>query len=233
MSYVTLGYENIFTILLAIIGFVIVLVAQIHIHSAYMKSKVITSKKRITGQEVARKILDQNGLENVYVVEVKGMLTDHYDPNRKVVRLSTDIFHGTSIASVSVAAHECGHAIQDKENYYFMRIRSALVPFVNFVSYLGYFAIIISLLAGVTGYLMIGILILLATILFQLITLPVELDASSRAKVQLEKLQLIDFEEQEDVKNMLKAAAMTYVASLVSSILNLLRLILMFQNRDD
>lgn len=233
MGYMTLGYENIITIILAVVGFVVVLLAQFRINSAYSKSKVIASKRGLSGQEVARMILDQNGLENVHVVEIKGTLTDHYDPSRKVVRLSTEIFHGTSIAAISVAAHECGHAIQDKENYGFMRIRSALVPFINLVSYLGYFAVIVSLLAGITGYLMIGILILLATILFQLVTLPVEFDASKRAGIQLEQLQIVSVEEQEDVKSMLGAAAMTYVASLVSSILNLLRLILMFQNRDD
>lgn len=233
MNYMTLGYENIITIILAVIGFMIVLLAQFRINSAYSKNKAIASRKGISGQEVARMILDQNGLEDVHVVETKGTLTDHYDPNRKVVRLSTEIFHGTSIASISVAAHECGHAIQDKENYGFMRIRSALVPFVNLVSYLGYFAVIVSLLVGITGYLIIGILILLATILFQLVTLPVEFDASKRASIQLEQLQIVSVEEQEDVKDMLGAAAMTYVASLISSILNLLRLILMFQNRDD
>lgn len=233
MGYMTLGYENIITIGLALIGFVIVLVAQVRINSTYNKTKTIACRKGFSGQEVARMILDQNGLGDVHVVETKGTLTDHYDPNRKVVRLSTEIFHGTSIASISVAAHECGHAIQDKENYSFMRIRSALVPFVNLVSYLGYFAVIVSLIAGITGYLMIGILILLATILFQLVTLPVEFDASKRAGIQLEQLQIVNEEEQDDVKNMLGAAAMTYVASLVSSVLNLLRLILMFQDRDD
>ena len=229
----TLGYENFITIILAVIGFIIVIIAQLKINSAYSKNKVIPSIKNITGQEVARLILDKNGLSNVHVVETKGTLTDHYDPNRKVVRLSTEIFHGTSIASISVAAHECGHAIQDKENYGFMRIRSSLVPFVNLVSYLGYFSIIISLLVGITGYLFIGILILLATILFQLVTLPVEFDASKRAGEELEKLQIVNSIEKENVKNMLGAAAMTYVASLISSILNLIRLILMFQDRDN
>lgn len=229
----TLGYENILTIGLAVVGFIIVLVAQIGINASYKKYKQVASKKGITGQEIARMILDKNGLEKVHVVETKGELSDHYDPTRKVVRLSADIFHGTSVASLSVAAHECGHAIQDKENYGFMRIRSALVPFVNFISYLGYFSIIVSLLAGVTGYLMVGIIILLATILFQLVTLPVEFNASARAKVQLEELQVVNDEEQEGVKKMLLAAAMTYVASVISSVINLLRLIIMLRGRDD
>ena len=233
MSYLTMGYENIITLGLAVLGFVIVLVAQIRINSAYAKTKAIESQKKLSGKEVVRMILDHNGLNDIYVIETQGTLTDHYDPNRQVIRLSTDIFHGTSLAALSVAAHECGHAIQDKENYTMMRIRSALVPFVNLVSYLGYFAVIISLLAGITGYLLVGIGILLATILFQLVTLPVEFDASARAKVQLQKLQIISSNEEHDVEYMLGAAAMTYVASLVSSLLNLLRLILMFRSRDD
>jgi len=233
MNYMTLGYENILTIFLAIVAFVIVIYAQTKISRAYAKYQDVKSKSKLTGQEVARKILDQNGLKDVHVVETHGTLSDHYDPSRKVVRLSREIFHGDSIASISVAAHECGHAIQDKNNYTFMRIRTILVPFVNFISYFGYFVIIVSLFSGITGYLMVGIITILATILFQLVTLPVELDASNRAKQQLEQLQIIDMEEKEGVSSMLQAAAFTYVASLASSILNLLRLIIMFQDRDD
>ena len=220
------GLETIGTILLSLIGFGAVLFAQIRINSSYSKYKQVMSRKGMSGCEVARKILDANGLSNIHVVEVKGELSDHYDPTRKVVRLSSDIFHGTSIASISVAAHECGHAIQDKENYTFMRVRSALVPVVNFISYVGYFISIFSFVVGVMGYLKIGILILLATVLFQLVTLPVEFNASKRAKVQMEKLGIADSSE-------LGAAAMTYVASLLSTIMNLLRLLLMFSNRDN
>ena len=227
------GLETIGTIVLSIIGFGAVLFAQFRINSAYSKYKKISSNRGISGCEVARQILDANGLSNIHVVEVKGELSDHYDPTRKVVRLSSDIFHGTSIASISVAAHECGHAIQDKENYTFMRIRSALVPVVNLVSYLGYFISIFAFVVGVMGYLKIGIITLLATIAFQLVTLPVEFDASKRAKVQMEKLGIADSSELDGVSSMLGAAAMTYVASLLSSLMNLLRLILMFSNRDN
>ena len=233
MNYMTLGYENIITIFIAIVGFFIVLGAQISINSNYSKYKARKNVRNISGQEVARMILDKNGLTDVHVVSVKGNLTDHYDPSRKVVRLSKDIFDGTSIASISVAAHECGHAIQDKENYSFMRIRSALVPFVNFVTYLGYFSLIISLLAGITGYLVVGILILVATLIFQLVTLPVEFDASNRAQKELSTLQLVSVEEQDGVYKMLKAAAMTYVASVISTLLNILRLVIMFNDRDN
>lgn len=232
MNYLTWGYETPLTILLAIIALIIVIGAQSMINSAYRKYRQIKSKSGKTGAEVAREILDANGLTDIYVVETKGELTDHYDPSRKVVRLSKSIFHGTSIASLSVAAHEVGHAIQDKTGYALLKIRSALVPFVNLVSYLGYFGIIISLFAGITGYLRISILILCATLIFQLVTLPVEFNASKRAKEQLEKLGICEKEESEQVKTMLTAAAMTYVASLASTILNLLRLIIMAQDRD-
>ena len=218
---------------LVILGFIIVLWAQININSNYKKYKEIKVKKGLSGQEVARRILDANGLQNIHIVETQGELTDHYDPKRKVIRLSHAIFHEDSISSVGVAAHECGHAIQDKEGYTFMRIRSALVPFVNLVSYLGYFGLIISIFAGLTGYLKISILVLLATILFQLVTLPVEFDASKRAKEQLIQLGLIDNDEHEQVSKVLFAAAMTYVAGLISNLLQLLRLIILLNGRDD
>lgn len=217
----------------AIIGFIIVLFAQISINSNYSKYKKVKLNNDMTGQEIARKILDANGLQNVYVVETKGDLSDHYDPKRKVVRLSTAIYNGNTIAGASVAAHEVGHAIQDKEGYSFMRIRTALVPVVNFVSYLGYIGLVISIFAGITGYLKISILIILATILFQLVTLPVEFNASKRAKEQLLSLGLIDTDEHKCVSKMLFAAAMTYVASLLSNLLQLLRLVLILGSRSD
>jgi len=216
-----------------LIGLVIVLLAQFNINKNYKKYKKIDLNQNITGQEVARKILDANGLNDIYVVSVQGDLSDHYDPSRKVVRLSTDIFNGETIAAASVAAHECGHAIQDKEGYFFMRLRSSLVPFVNLVSYLGYFGLFISMIAGITGYLKISILILFATILFQLVTLPVEFDASKRAKKELEKLGLVDSSELDGCDKMLFSAALTYVASLLSTLLQLLRLLLILGRRDD
>ena len=219
--------------LLIWIGLLITIISQILVSASYSRFKKKLNNKDITGFDAARKILDKNDLKDIMILETKGNLTDHYDPTRKVIRLSTDIYHGSSIASVAVAAHECGHAIQDKENYTFMRIRSTLVPFVNFVTYLGYFSLIISLIAGITGYLIVGILILLATLLFQIVTLPVEFDASNRAQKQLISLQLVDKEEQNGVHNMLRAAAMTYVASVISTLLNLLRLIIMFNDRDN
>lgn len=226
------GYEDIFTISLAIISFIIVLIAQARISSSYKKNSKILSNGNLTGFEVARKILDENGLKDMYIVEVKGEMTDHYDPKNKVIRLSKNVFHGTSIASISIAAHEVGHAIQDKENYLMMKVRAALVPVINLVSYLGYFSIIISLIAGITTYLMVGIIILMATLLFQLVTLPVEFDASKKAKNQLQTLKIVDSHEISDVENMLNAAAFTYVAAMISTVLSILRLLLM-SRRDD
>ena len=226
------GLENILTLTLFIIGFIIVLYAQIKINSTYGKYKNIKLNKNITGQEVARMILDSNVMNNIHVVETQGELTDHYDPRRKVVRLSKQIFHDNAIASVAVAAHEVGHAIQDKENYIFMKIRSILVPVVNFITYIGYIVAFISLLAGITGYLKVSIIIILAALLFQLVTLPVEFDASKRGREQLVKLGIIDGSEEKGVKKMLDAAAFTYVASFISSLLNLLRLIIMLRDRD-
>ena len=201
---------------------VIVFAAQAKINSAYKKYRVIETAKGLSGQEVARKILDNNGLQDLYIVETNGQLTDHYDPKRKVIRLSKSVFHDSTIASAAVAAHECGHAIQDKEGYTFMRIRSILVPVVNLISYLGYFGLIISLLAGITGYIKISILILTASVVFQLVTLPVEFDASKRGLEQLQALNLIEGEEQNGATKMLSAAAMTYVASLISTLIIIL-----------
>lgn len=233
MNYITLQYESFLTWGLFIVGFIVVLFAQTRINSAYRRYRKKMNQLHISGVEVARKILDANNLENIYVVEVKGELSDHYDPSQKVVRLSHDIFHGETIAAMAVAAHECGHAIQDKDNYKPMRIRSLMVPIVNFITYIGYFVSIISLLAGITGYLKVGIVMILATLLFQLITLPVEFNASKRALEQLEKLNLVDNREMTDAKDMLASAALTYVASFINSVLNLLRLIIMFRDNDN
>lgn len=219
-------------IILFILGIIVVVYAQSHIMKTYHETMRIRNEKMLSGQEVARKILDANGLEDIYVVQVSGELTDHYDPSRNVIRLSNHVFQDDSIASLAVAAHECGHAIQRKEGYLFYRLRSALVPVVNLVSYFGYFVIIISAFAGITAYLLLGMIMLLSTLIFQLVTLPVEIDASKRGMEEIERLNLAKKEEMTNVSNMLKAAAMTYVASLASTILNLLRLIFMYRDRD-
>ena len=219
-------------IILYIIIFLIPLCAQLNINASYSKYKKINNKRRLSGFEVARKILDANGLDDIYVVETQGNLTDHYDPSRKVVKLSTDIFKGESIAAMAVAAHECGHAIQDKENYTFMRIRSALVPVVNLVSSFSWVVIIIGILTSYFKVFILGIALISIGLLFQLITLPVEFDASKRARREIEKLKLGSSDEAKGVKKMLTSAALTYVASVLTSILEILRLILLFNSND-
>lgn len=220
--------------ILMLLGIVITIAAQIFVSSSYNKYKKKKVASNITGFEVARKILDNNGLKNIHIVETRGNLTDHYDPRNKVVRLSTDVFHGNSIASVAVAAHECGHAIQDKEGYTFLRIRSSIVPFVNISSKIGYVAIFIGFICGSYDLATIGIVLLLAMLAFQLVTLPVEFNASSRAKKQIDSLALAENKEQEGVSKMLTSAALTYVAALVTTLLEILRLALIIfgNNRD-
>jgi len=223
------GYNSL-NIILYIVIVAIPLIAQIRITSSYNKYKKIENNKNITGFEVARKILDANGLEDIYVVETQGNLTDHYDPTRKVVRLSSDIFKGTSIAAASVAAHECGHAIQDKVGYTPMRIRSLLVPLVNLSSKLSWIVILIGLFTEYFQLFAFGIGLISIGLLFQLVTLPVEFDASSRGKKELKKLILVTDSESSGVASMLYAAAMTYVASVLTSALEIIRLIAIFNN---
>lgn len=225
--YDSLGY------LLVIIGVIIALVAEFYVNSRFNKYKNIKNKSGLTGVEVARRILDEAGLNNVYVTEIDGILSDHYDPNRKVVRLSHDIFHGDTIASSSVAAHECGHAIQDKENYFLIRLRGYIFPFVNLVSRFGYIAIFVGFIFNIIDLVWGGIGLLLVILLFQLVTVPVEIDASNRAKKFLHDYKLLSKSEIDGTNDMLKAAAYTYVASLITTILEILRLILIASNRDD
>lgn len=203
---------------------IIPIVAQINISSTYSKCRNVANSKGLCGQEVARKILDANGLDNVHIVEVRGNLSDHYDPSQKVVRLSTEVFHGESVASLAVAAHECGHAIQDKENYTWLRIRHFFVPIVNIITYSAYIMFFVSIFLQIVDLLLVAVASVLIGLVFQLITLPVEFNASDRALKQLNKLSLVTKEDSEGAGQMLKAAAWTYVAAVLSSLLNLLRL---------
>lgn len=221
--------------ILIFIGLGISLIAQIIVTSSYSKYKKVLNSKDLTGYEIARKILDKNGLQDIMILETKGNLSDHYDPTRKVIKLSTDIYHGSSIASASVASHECGHAIQDKIGYKPMRIRSKIVPTVNICTKLGYIAIAIGAIFSYQLYSLIeiGILLLATILVFELITLPVEFNASKRAMQELDKLKLIENDDKGKTKNMLSAAAFTYVASLITSFLQILRLVLIFSRRND
>ncbi len=219
-------------ILLFVFALLLTTGAQGYINHWYRKTKNILSNSHMSGEKVARKILDSNGLKRVKVVETSGVLSDHYDPKGKIVRLSSDIYHNTSLASVSVAAHECGHAIQDKDNYFFLRFRSSIVPIVNIASVLGYVAIMIGFIMGAFGFIRIGIVMECVILAFQLITLPVEFNASHRALVQLKKLGIVGEDEHKYCFKMLRAAALTYVAAVATSILEILRLVLL-SRRDD
>lgn len=231
-----MGYNDYMVINYAIplVGVLITLIAQIYVNNSYNKYKYQSLKKKTTGAKVARDILDKNGLENIKIVEVAGNLTDHYDPTKKVVSLSSDIYHGDTIAAASVAAHECGHAIQHKDRYAFLKIRSLIVPIVNFSTKIGYLVIMIGIIFGSSKLALIGLILLLGMLLFQLVTLPVEFNASKRAKKQLTSLNIIDNDELQDSNTMLRAAALTYVASLITTLLQILRLALIaFGRRDD
>ncbi|ASF41493.1 MULTISPECIES: zinc metallopeptidase [Halobacillus] len=202
--------------------------AQSKVKSTYKKYSKVAISSSMSGAEVARKILDDNGLFNVAVEEVRGQLSDHYDPRSKVVRLSTDNFHGRSAAGAAVAAHEVGHAIQDAQDYAFLRFRSALVPVASFGSNISIFLIIGGALLQMTGLIFAGIVFFAFAVLFQLVTLPVEFDASNRAMTQLVSTGVIRNEEERPTKKVLNAAAMTYVAGALVALAELLRFIFMF-----
>lgn len=219
--------------ILMIISLVITLSAQLFVSGAYSKYSKVKNKKRMSGSEAARYILDKNGLKDVKVRQVGGYLSDYYDPRNKTVNLSSANYENASVGALSVACHECGHAIQDKVGYTFMRIRAALVPFVNFSSYAGYFAILFGCLFDSMNLIWFGIFAEMVILLFQIVTLPVEIDASKRAIKELDKYELLDKEELSGGKTMLIAAALTYVASVATTVIQILRLILTFGGRDD
>ena len=219
--------------LLLLLGILLIpLIAQIYISYTYKKYLKVDSKNNISGFEAARKILDKNNLNDIHIVEVDGTLTDHYDTSRNVIRLSKSVFDETSISSISIAAHECGHAIQKKEGYFFMKIRSFIAPIVNIVNKFAYIILIIGIILEFYNLIELAIILMTSSILFQLITLPVEINASKKAKQQLLKLNILDNEEIVKSSNVLTAAALTYVAGLLATILDLLRLVLIFNNRD-
>ncbi|MEG0250173.1 MAG: zinc metallopeptidase [Peptostreptococcus sp.] len=208
--------------------------------SAYASFKVnsvtnryfkVRSARGMTGEQVARRILDSNGLASVPIYPVKGTLSDHYDPRSRKVNLSEEVYYGTSITSISVAAHECGHAMQHKESYIPLVLRSKIVPAVNFASSASWIIILMGFFVN-KNLLWVGIVLFSATVLFQLVTLPVEFNASRRALVQLDSLGIVGQEEKYQSKKVLKAAALTYVAAALSAILQLLRLVVIARNND-
>lgn len=212
---------------------IIPLWAQGKVKSAYNKYSKKPTSSQMTGAEVARKILDDNGLYHVNIERTKGTLSDHYDPRSKVVRLSEGIYGGRSMASSAIAAHEVGHAIQDQEEYAFLRFRSALVPVANFGSNISFFLILAGIFLNMMELFFFGIIFMGAAVLFQLVTLPVEFDASNRAMTQLISTGIIRNDEERETKKVLDAAALTYVAAALVALLELARFILIFLNNRD
>ena len=226
MYWYGIDYYYMILILPAII---ISFIAQAKVSTTFSKYSKLANSRGMTGSEVARKILDKNGLKNIKIEEVSGNLTDHYDPKSKKIRLSSDIYNGDTIAAASVAAHECGHAIQHKENYTFLKIRASLVPVVNFSTKFGYIAVMIGLLFSSYKIAVIGLLLLLAMLLFQVITLPVEFNASNRAKKQLINLNIIDKKEI-NIVNFKPLKSNIYLSSSITVRLKLLFILFMSYN---
>ena len=220
------------TMLLLIPAILLTIYAQYKVSSTTSRFFNIRASRGYTGEETARRILDSNGLFNVRIEMVRGRLSDHYDPRTKVLRLSQDVYSGTSITSVAVAAHECGHAIQHAHGYVPLNIRSSLVPVVNFASSMSWIFIMLGFVTS-RRFLQIGILLFSASVLFQIVTLPVEFNASSRALTQLTSLGIVDDREVRQSRKVLQAAALTYVAAAVTAMLQLLRLVMIANNRDD
>lgn len=211
-------------------GLILALYAQAKISSAYEKYKKIGSSTNLSGAEVAREILDRNGLNYVKINLVNGKLSDHYDPRDKTLNLSRDVYYKNSIASVSIAAHEVGHAIQDSVEYVPLKVRSTLVPLANLGTQLSFFLIILGFFFSVF-FIKLGIALFFFAVLFQIVTLPVEFNASNRAKIELAN-GIISEEDLIGTREVLNAAALTYVASTIVAIGQFLRLLSIFGRRD-
>jgi len=204
-------------------AFIAMLLAQWYVKSTYRKWSRVPTRMRLTGAEAAERLKSAGGLHNVALQPVVGNLTDHYDPRRKVLNLSPNVYRGNSVASVAIAAHELGHAMQDQENYYPLRLRSMLVPAVNIGSTLGWILIMLGLFINMIGIAWLGVFAFSGGAIFALATLPVELNASARAKKLLHDCGIIQGEEeQRGVNSVLNAAALTYVASLFTAVMQLL-----------
>ncbi|MBS5882543.1 MAG: zinc metallopeptidase [Lachnoanaerobaculum sp.] len=223
------------TYIFVIIGMLITLIASWRMKATFAKYERVASQSRLTGREVAERILRANGIYDVSVRPVSGRLTDHYDPRDKTVSLSEVIYGSTSVAAIAVAAHECGHAIQDNVGYVPLNLRSAFVPVANWGSRLSWPLIFVGFLLGYGNIsnilIQIGIAMFLLAVIFQIITLPVEFDASRRALIELENNEILLDKEDKSARKVLFAAAMTYVAAAAAGVLQMLRLMLLFSGR--
>lgn len=213
------------TLLIIIPGIIFSIWAQIKVNTSFSRYSKVSSLKGITGAMAAQAILRANGITDVDVVHISGNLNDHYSPKEKVIRLSDNVYGATSIAAIGVAAHEAGHAVQYAKGYSLIKIRMAIVPVVNIGSNLSMPILLVGILLANEYVMMIGIALFALAVIFQLVTLPVELDASKRAIRAIESEALLDTDEVDGARAVLSSAAMTYVAALVSSLLSLLRLL--------
>lgn len=228
-----LGYYFDPTYILVLIGVVISLLASAGVKNTFAKYNKVLNSNGITAWEVAERILHDAGIYDVRIEQVAGDLTDHYSPNEKVLRLSSTVCHSTSVAAIGVAAHECGHAIQHANGYLPIRVRNTIVPVVNIGQTLSIPLIMLGLILGATGLINVGILLFSFVLVFQVVTLPVEFNASGRALAILRERSFLREEELKGAKAVLSAAALTYVAAVISSALQLLRLVLLSRRRDD
>ncbi len=233
MGYYGAGMGYYSSMIFLIPAIIFAMYAQARVKTTFSKYLRVQNKQHITGVQAARKILDQNGLSNVEIEYSKGSLSDHYDPRKRILRLSSEVYNGTSVASVSVAAHESGHAIQHAKGYAPLQIRNTIAPTVGFASQAAFPLAFLGFFMGGGGEFLINIAIYLysAAVVFQVVTLPVEFNASSRAILQLEGNGIIQNNEIKDAKKVLNAAALTYVAAMAVAIGNLLRLMMMRNRR--
>ena len=221
------------TYILVLIGVAITMLASSKVNSTYAKYQKVRAVSGLTGAQAAQRILQGAGLSDVRIQHIAGNLTDNYNPKTKILSLSDSTYASSSVAAIGVAAHECGHAIQDSRNYVPLRIRNSIVPAVNIGSMAAWPIILVGVLLSYNHTLItFGIVLFSLTVLFQLITLPVEFDASNRALHILDEAGMLYADEMAGAKKVLSAAAMTYVASAAAAILSLLRLILLFGRRD-
>ena len=230
-----MGYYRFFdpTMILVLIGVVLSMAASAKVQSTFAKYSRVRSMTGMTGAEAAKRLLNSQGIYDVQVRKVAGNLTDHYDPRNKTLNLSESVYDSPSVAAIGVAAHECGHAIQDNTEYAPLKIRGAIVPVVNIGTQLSWPMILLGILFGGLGspLVQVGILMFSLAVLFQLVTLPVEFNASRRAIASLEGTHLLEDDELRGARKVLGAAAMTYVAALLVSLAQLLRFLLAFAGR--
>ena len=224
-------YFDIYYLILVVPAMLISLFAQMAVKSTFARYSQILTERNISGKDMAEYLLNRSGLSNVKVEGIRGSLTDHYDPSSKVLRLSEDVFKKVSVSAVGVAAHEMGHALQDKEHYAPLVLRSTLVPIANLGSQAGPWLAIAGIGFGLQFLTNIGIILFAGAVLFYLVTLPVEIDASRRALRLLHESSFLSSEELYGVQKVLTAAAFTYIASALVAIASLVRLILLSQNR--